>query len=79
MPLEDRRIRLQEFKSKTKCQDCGKIGHWAGDQECPKSNKKTSAHIVFTSNVPILSEDGVEVPARSEDLPPTALLALRGG
>ena len=51
LSLEDRRRRLQEFKSKTKCQDCGKIGHWAGDQECPKSNKKASAHIAFARNL----------------------------
>ena len=76
LSLEDRRKRLQEFKSKTKCQDCGKIGHWAGDQECPKSNKKASAHIAFARKV---SEEGVVIPAGFGDKPPTALMALRDG
>ena len=36
LSLEDRKKRLQEFKAKTKCQDCGKIGHWAGNPECQR-------------------------------------------
>ena len=78
LSLEDRRKRLQEFKSKTKCQDCGKIGHWAGDPECPKSSKKASAHIAFARKMSAESEEGVEIPAGSGDKPPTALMALRG-
>ena len=78
MSLEDRRKRLQEFKSKTKCQDCGKIGHWAGDPECPKNSKKASAHIAFARKMSAESEEGVEIPAGSGDKPPTALMALRG-
>eukprot|EP00434_Breviolum_minutum_P004941 symbB.v1.2.004358.t1/scaffold240.1/size264318/14 len=78
LSLEDRRKRLQEFKSKTKCQDCGKIGHWAGDPECPKNSKKASAHIAFARKMSAESEDGVEIPAGSGDKPPTALMALRG-
>ena len=79
LSLEDRRKRLQEFKSKTQCQDCGKIGQWAGDQECPKSNKNASAHLAFTRRVSAGSEDGVEIPAGSGDIPPTALMAFRDG
>ena len=43
LSLEDRRKRLEELKKKTKCQDCGQIGHWAGDSVCPK--RKGTAHM----------------------------------
>ena len=26
--------KMQEFKAKTKCRRCGKVGHWKGDKEC---------------------------------------------
>ena len=31
LSLEDRRKKLQELKARTKCQACGQLGHWAGD------------------------------------------------
>ena len=43
LSLEDRRKRLEELKKKTKSQDCGQIGHWAGDNICPK--RKSTAHM----------------------------------
>jgi len=36
LSIEDRKKRLQEIKSKSKCLKCGQIGHWSGDPICPK-------------------------------------------
>ena len=36
LSIEDRKKRLQEIKSKSKCLKCGQIGHWSGDPVCPK-------------------------------------------
>ncbi len=44
VPLEERRSRLKELKSKTECLDCGQVGHWAGDAECPSSRKHDSGN-----------------------------------
>ena len=43
MSLEERRKRLKDLKARTKCQACGKLGHWAGDPECPLKSKKPQA------------------------------------
>ena len=45
LSLEDRRKRLQEFKSRTRCQACGQKGHWAGDKECPKASANLATMI----------------------------------
>ena len=39
MSLDERRKRLKDLKSRTKCQACSKVGHWAGDPECPMKGK----------------------------------------
>ena len=43
--MEDRRKRFEELK-KTKRQDCGQIGHWAGDSICPK--RKSTGHLAVS-------------------------------
>ena len=77
LSLEDRRKRLQEFKAKTKCQDCGKIGHWAGDAECPKKKGVGHSHIAFARerSASAASEDGMEVAAGTGKTP-TAMMAF---
>ena len=45
LSLEDRRRKLAEFKSRTKCQACGQKGHWAGDKECQKSANVAVANL----------------------------------
>ena len=30
----DRKVKLTELKSKSRCLRCGAVGHWAGDAEC---------------------------------------------
>ena len=37
--LEERKEALKKLKAKTKCKTCGAVGHWAGDQECPKKTR----------------------------------------
>ena len=36
LSTEDRKKRLQEIKAKSKCLNCGQVGHWSGDPQCPK-------------------------------------------
>ena len=43
LSLEDRCKRLEELKKKTKCQDWGQFGHWAGASVCPK--RKSTARV----------------------------------
>ena len=37
LSLEERKRKLAELKSRTRCQACGQQGHWAGDRQCPRS------------------------------------------
>ncbi|OLP87405.1 hypothetical protein AK812_SmicGene31376 [Symbiodinium microadriaticum] len=44
LTIADRRAKLQELKSKSRCLRCGVVGHWAGDAECRfKGNAKGAA------------------------------------
>ena len=70
LSLEDRRKKLEELKKKTKCQACGQIGHWAGDNTCPK--RKAMAHLAVCADGATLLD--------TEDLhgvPPQSLMAVR--
>ena len=40
--IEDRRKKLTELKAKTECRDCGRRGHWKGDNQC---TMKKTAHV----------------------------------
>ena len=35
---------MQELKRRTRCQSCGEIGHWAGDQQCAKNKFEGKGH-----------------------------------
>ena len=60
LTIEQRRRRLTELKSKSKCLRCGTIGYWAGDPECKfpgsksgtpgKSASKPAAHFADMSD-----------------------------
>ena len=39
LTIEDRRRKLKDLKSKTECKDCGRRGHWSGDEECTMKNE----------------------------------------
>ena len=56
-PLAERKEQLAELKKRTKCKDCGKVGHWAGDKECRGKDNK-SAHLAVM--VPPKPEEGEE-------------------
>ena len=43
LTIDQRRQKLTELKSKSKCLRCGTIGHWAGDPECKFPGSKTGA------------------------------------
>ena len=44
LTIADRKAKLQELKSKSRCLRCGVVGHWAGDAECRfKGNAKGTA------------------------------------
>ncbi|OLQ09920.1 hypothetical protein AK812_SmicGene6391 [Symbiodinium microadriaticum] len=44
LTIADRKAKLQELKSKSRCLRCGVVGHWAGDAECRfKGNAKGAA------------------------------------
>jgi hypothetical protein len=72
LSLEDRRKRLEELKKKTKCQACGQIGHWAGDNVCPK--KKAIANLAV--HTPGKCDDGLMLPM-SHDEDSRSLMAVR--
>ena len=37
-PRDDqRRAQVDELKRHTSCRDCGRVGHWSGDKQCPKA------------------------------------------
>ena len=40
LPLADRKQALTDLKKRTKCNDCGQIGHWAHDPGCKKQKPK---------------------------------------
>ena len=41
LTIADRKAKLTELKSKSRCLRCGVVGHWAGDAECRfKGNAK---------------------------------------
>ena len=52
LSLEERKKALEELKKKTKCLDCGELGHWAGDRVC-KSPKKKHARLAVDGPVPV--------------------------
>ena len=55
LSLEDRRKKFQELKAKTKCQACGRVGHyWAGDNACPK--RKQTANLATSLATPKVVE-----------------------
>ena len=37
--FEQRKVAIKKEKERTRCGACGRIGHWAGDADCPKSGK----------------------------------------
>ena len=39
LSLDERKAALVRLKAKTKCKDCGEVGHWVGDPECKKGGK----------------------------------------
>jgi hypothetical protein len=42
LSVEDRRKKLQELEAKTECKDCGRRGHWAGDNQCTMKGTKAA-------------------------------------
>lgn len=50
LSLEDCRKKFQELKAKTKCQACGQVGHWAGDNACRK--RKQTADLATSLATP---------------------------
>ena len=65
----ERRSKLAELKSKSKCMRCGVIGHWAGDPGCkfPGSKGAPKAAVKPTANFGDMSdsseEDGITLSA----------------
>ena len=35
----ERKKRIEESKKRTRCRDCGQLGHWSGDPDCPQKDK----------------------------------------
>ena len=56
-PLAERKEQLAELKKRTKCKDCGKVGHWAGNKECRGKDNKTAHMAVMAPPAP---EEGKE-------------------
>ena len=48
--LEERKRRLAEIKRRTRCQECGEIGHWKGDRECRKRANFASLAFAYTGD-----------------------------
>ena len=36
LSLEERRRNVHQIEKKSRCRDCGQIGHWSGDSTCKK-------------------------------------------
>ena len=53
LTIADRKAKLTELKSKSRCLRCGVVGHWAGDAECRfKGNAKGAAGKPSTTPAP---------------------------
>ena len=86
LTIDQRRQKLTELKSKSKCLRCGTIGHWAGDPECkfPGSKSgapgrpapKPAAHFADMSDSS--DDDGVTLTASPDrDRDAVAMMAVR--
>ena len=86
LTIDQRRRKLTELKSKSKCLRCGVIGHWAGDPECKfpgskpgapgKPAPKPAAHFADMSDSS--DEDGVTLTASPDrDRDAVAMMAVR--
>ena len=73
MSLDERRKRLKDLKARTKCQACGKVGHWAGDPECPLKGKTPQNKKPFkpkTGHMAARESDCSSVNSSSDDSDP---------
>ena len=86
LTIDQRRRKLTELKSKSKCLRCGVIGHWAGDPECKfpgsksgapgKPAPKPAAHFADMSDSS--DDDGVTLTASPDrDRDAVAMMAVR--
>ena len=86
LTIDQRRQKLTELKSKSKCLRCGTIGHWAGDPECKfpgsksgapgKPAPKPAAHFADMSDSS--DDDGVTLTASPDrDRDAVAMMAVR--
>ena len=51
LSLDERKKALQALKAKSKCLDCGEIGHWAGDDGCKRPKRRTG-NMALEEDVP---------------------------
>ena len=83
LTLDQRRSKLAELKSKSKCMRCGVIGHWAGDPGCKFSGSKGAPKpaVKPTANFGDMSdsseEDGITLSASPGRHGATAMMAVR--
>ena len=83
LTLEQRRSKLAELKSKSKCMRCGAISHWAGDPGCkfPGSKAAPKPAVKPAANYGDMSdsseEDGITLSASPGRHGATAMMAVR--
>ena len=70
--LADRKRRLQELKKRTRCQDCGEVGHWKGDSECRKkamhAQIASSTAFVAASSESFMDQNAVATDVQRADV-----------
>ena len=45
LTLDQRKEALKKLKLRTRCNQCGEVGHWGGDPECSKVKARTSSRL----------------------------------
>ena len=45
--LDEKRAKLQQLKARTTCRQCGAVGHWSGDAQCPLSKGKDNGPVLL--------------------------------
>eukprot|EP00438_Fugacium_kawagutii_P036584 Skav211981 [mRNA] locus=scaffold1330:233097:236289:- [translate_table: standard] len=67
----DRKERLKKLMAENPCRNCGQLGHWSKDPECPKNQGRQSSALASSMSSPsTISTSGVLPSTSSNEQPP---------